>query len=160
MSETLPVAFTENRIPVEGIGESIAELAELCGGELTEEQPEGRTIVLPLRRGVATAGAVECKLSWVAEGEGQSAVTITCGRELDAPKFQRVVMLVAGVAGSLLFMTWPFFFARARELGTLAAIGGFVAIAVYILTLRKTSGGLAYHFLQRLAARQRKAISG
>lgn len=160
MTETQPVAFTEDRIPAAGIAEAIAELAELYGGEVTGEQHDARTIVLPLRRGVATAGAVECRLSWVAEGEGESAVTITCGRELDAPKFQRVAMLIAGVTGSLLFMTWPFFFARARELGTLAAIGGVVAIAVYVLTLRKTSGGIAYDFLQRLAARQRSSVGG
>lgn len=159
MSEIQPVAFTEDRIPVEGIGEAIAELAELYGGDVTGERDDARTVVLPLRRGVATAGAVECNLSWVSESGSEAAVTITCGRELDAPKFQRVAMLVAGVTGSLLFMTWPFFFARAKELGTLAAIGGLVAIAVYVLTLRKTSGGLAYDFLQRLAARQRSTIN-
>ena len=35
---------------------------------------------------------------------------------------------------------------------------GVVAIAVYVLTLRKTSGGIAYDFLQRLAARQRSSV--
>lgn len=160
MTETQPVTFTEDRIPAGGLPESIGELAELYGGEVSGEQADGRTVLLPLRRGVATAGAVECQLSWVIDAAGEAAVTITCGRELDAPKFQRVMMLVAGVTGSLLFMTWPFFFAHTKELGTLAALGGVVAIAVYVLTLRKTSGGLAYDFLQRLAARQRSTVSG
>jgi hypothetical protein len=31
-----------------------------------------------------------------------------------------------------------------------------VAIAVYLMTLRRTSGGLAVDFLQRLASRQRE----
>ena len=80
---------------------------------------------------------------------------MTCDREIDAPKWQRVLMLGAGVVGALLFTIWPFFPQR-RELGALAWIGGAVAIAVYFLTLRKTSGGLALDFLQRLVRRQRE----
>ena len=63
-------------------------------------------------------------------------------------------LLAVGVIGALLFTIWPFF-AHARELGTLAWVGGLVAFAVYLMTLKKTSGGLAYDFLRRLAARQR-----
>src|SRR5207247_412510 len=54
----------------------------------------------------------------------------------------------------LLFMIWPFF-PHSQELGTLAWIGGAVAFAVYLMTLRKTSGGIAYDFLRRLARAQR-----
>jgi len=54
---------------------------------------------------------------------------------------------------------WPFFGKAATQLGTLAWVGGFVALAVYFLTLRRTSGGLAYDFLQRLARRQREAVT-
>jgi len=38
-----------------------------------------------------------------------------------------------------------------------AWMGGAVALAVYFLTLRRSSGGLAYDFLRRLADRQRAA---
>src|SRR5213078_311151 len=82
-------------------------------------------------------------------------VTIITNREVDAPKAQRVALLAVGVIGALLFTVWPFF-AHARELGTLAWVGGLVALAVYFMTLKKTSGGIAYDFLRRLAARQRE----
>jgi hypothetical protein len=141
--------FTEDRVPTAGIEQTIAELAELYGGEVTAERQNARDVILPLRRGVATAGAVECSVTW--EGE---MVTITANRNIDAPKAQRVALLAVGVIGALMFTVWPFF-ARARELGTLAWIGGLVALAVYFLTLKKTSGGLAYDFLRRLVARQR-----
>jgi hypothetical protein len=69
-----------------------------------------------------------------------------------------VLLLVAGVIGALLFTIWPFFPQR-REFGALAWIGGAVAISAYFLTLRKTSGGIALDFLQRLVRRQREALT-
>jgi hypothetical protein len=148
----MKVEFSEDRIPVEGIEESVEELVELYGGKVRESHAAAREITLPLRRGIATSGGVECTVSWTADG----TVTLTCDRDVDAPKSQRAVMLVVGVIGSLLFLMWPFF-GHGKEFGTLAWIGGAVALAVYFLTLRKTSGGLAYDFLQRLAGRQRHA---
>jgi len=145
--------FTEDRVPTAGIEEAIAEMAELYGGEVKAERANARDVILPLRRGVATAGAVECSVTW----EGDS-VTVTCNRDVDAPKAQRVALLAAGVIGALLFTVWPFF-AHARELGTLAWVGGLVALAVYFMTLKKTSGGLAADFLRRLVARQRDAAT-
>jgi hypothetical protein len=144
--------FTEDRVPTANIEHTIAELVELYGGEVKAERANGRDVVLPLRRGVATAGAVECSVTWAGD-----TVTIATNREIDAPKAQRVALLLVGVAGALLFTIWPFF-ARARALGTLALIGGFVAIAVYFLTLKKTSGGLATDFLHRLVRRQREEM--
>lgn len=141
--------FTEDRVPTAGIEEAIAELAELYGGEVTAERQNGRDVILPLRRGLATAGAVECSVTWK-----EDSVTITTNRDIDAPKAQRVALLAAGVIGALLFTIWPFF-AHARELGTLAWVGGLVALSVYFMTLKKTSGGLAADFLRRLAKRQR-----
>lgn len=148
-----PVELTEDRIPSEGIEETIAELVDLYGGEIKGERARERDFVLPLRRGVATAGGVECTVSWAADEE--TTVTLVCNREVDAPKAQRVALLAAGVVGALLFTMWPFFAGHARELGALAWIGGIVALAVYFLTLKRTSGGVAYDFLQRLAQRQR-----
>ena len=149
-----PVEFTEDRIPMDGIEETISDLVELYGGEMTASGGNQRQFTLPLRRGVAAAGGVDCTVSWAAATDGQAVVTLVCNRDVDAPKVQRVAFLVAGVAGSLLFMVWPFF-AHSREMGALAWIGGILALAVYFMTLRKTSGGLAYDFLQRLARAQR-----
>ena len=148
------VEFTEDRVPTANIEENIAELVELYGGEIKAEREGAREVILPLRRGVATAGAVECNLTWAGD-----TVTITANREIDAPKAQRVALLVIGVAGALLFTIWPFF-AHARQSGTLAVFGAIVAIAVYFLTLKKTSGGLAADFLNRLVRRQRETHRG
>ena len=148
-----PVTLTEDRIPREGIEETIAELVDLYGGGITAERDHARDFVLPLRRGVATSGGVECTVSWAAQDD--TTVTLVCNREVDAPKAQRVALLLAGVVGALLFTLWPFFAGHANQLGTLAWVGGFVALAVYFLTLKRTSGGIASDFLQRLAQRQR-----
>jgi hypothetical protein len=149
------VEFTEDRIPSAGIEEGIDELIELYGGEIHSSRDRERRFVLPLRRGVSVAGGVECTVSWAVDEEQQATVKLVCDREVDAPKWQRLALLVAGVAGALLFTIWPFFGKDATKAGTLAVIGAFLAIAVYLLTLRRTSGGLAYDFLQRLARHQR-----
>jgi hypothetical protein len=155
MTETRAVELTEDRIPLEGIEETLQELVELFGGEITAGRVRARDFTLPLRRGIATGGAVECTVSWAPGAEAEEGVvTLTCNRDVDAPKTQRVLLLVAGVIGAVMFMLWPFF-PHEREYGTLAWLGGAVAIAVYLMTLRKTSGGIAYDFLQRLAVRQR-----
>lgn len=158
MPEAVPVEFSEDRIPVEGIGETIAELVDLYGGEMKSEAENRREFVLPLRRGMAAGGGIQCSLTWAADDDREATVTLVCDRDVDAPRGQRIAMLVAGVIGSLLFMIWPFF-PHQRELGTLAWMGGIVALAVYFLSLRRTSGGLAFDFLQRLAARQRSAVA-
>ena len=156
MTETnsRPVEFTEDRIPREGIEETLSELVELYGGEMMDTRENERRFTLPLRRGVAAAGGIECTVSWTAAEDGQAVVKLVCNRDVDAPKVQRVAFLVAGVIGSLLFMIWPFFL-HSKEMGTLAWVGGVIALAVYLMTLRKTSGGIAYDFLQRLARTQR-----
>lgn len=146
--------FVEDRIPVAGIEQAIEEMIELYGGKLRETRDREREFTLPLRRGVATSGAVDCTISWTANEAGEASVTLRTDRDVDAPKAQRVAILAAGVIGALTFMLWPFAM-HGTEYGTLAWIGGLVAIAVYFLTLKKTSGGLAYDFLQRLARRQR-----
>ena len=147
----MSIELTEDRVPLGGIETAIAELVELYGGEITASRDAARDFTLPLRRGVATGGAIECTVSW-----SEDAVTLVAKRDVDAPRGQRVLLLVAGVVGAILFMLWPFF-PHEKEFGTLAWLGGAVAIAVYIMTLRRTSGGIAADFLQRLAARQRQA---
>ena len=134
----------------------VDELVELYGGEMQASRDRERQFILPLRRGVAVAGGVECTVSWAVDAGDQATVKLVCNREVDAPKSQRIAILVIGVIGALLFTIWPFFGKASTQLGTLAWVGGFLALAVYFLTLRKTSGGLAYDFLQRLARRQRE----
>lgn len=150
-------SFTEDRIPTAGIESAIEELVEMYGGSMTASRERERDFMLPLRRGLASGGAVECTVSWASDAEG--TVELTCNRDVDAPKTQRVLLLLAGVVGVVLFMLWPFM-PHEKEYGTLAWLGGIVAIAVYLMTLRKSSGGIAYDFLQRLAARQRAGAEG
>ena len=154
MTETNAVSITEDRIPSDGIEQAIDELVDVYGGEITERGEKKRRFVLPLRRGVATAGGVECTIAWTVDEAGEATVTLDCDRSIDAPRAQRILMLVAGVVGALMFMLWPFF-PHQKEFGTLAWMGGIIALAVYFMSLRKTSGGLAHDFVQRLAARQR-----
>ena len=154
MAETGSVEFSEDRVPTEGIEETISELVDLYGGEIKESRAQERQFVLPLRRGVATSGGVQCTLSWAVEEGDQATLRLVCDRDIDAPKAQRIALLAAGVIGSMFFMIWPFF-PHQKELGTLAWMGGLVALAVYFLSLKRSSGGLAFDFLQRLARRQR-----
>jgi len=155
MTEPQPVTFTEDHIPFEDIEDAIEDQVELYGGEVTERHDRERRFILPLRRGVSTSGGVECTVTWAADDAQEATVTLTCNREVDAPRTQRILLLLVGVIGALLFTVWPFL-PHPVEFGALAWIGGAVAIAVYFLTLRKTSGGIAYDFLQRLARRQRE----
>jgi hypothetical protein len=159
MTEERRVELTEDRIPVEGLEETIEELVELYGGKVHAYRESARDFVLPLRRGVPTSGGVECTLSWTSAEGPETSVTLACDRNVDAPRVQRIFLLVAGVAGALLFMLWPFYPGE-QGFGTLAWIGGAIAIAVYLLTLRRASGGIAADFLQRLARRQRAAQEG
>jgi hypothetical protein len=159
MTEERHVELTEDRIPAEGIEETIDELVELYGGEIHARRELAREFVLPLRRGMAAGGGIGCTLSWKMDEKEDATVTLSCDRDVDAPRFQRVLLLVAGVGGAVLFMLWPFYPGE-RGFGTLAWIGGAIAISVYLMTLRRTSGGIAHDFLQRLARRQRDAREG
>lgn len=157
MSDAKPLELTEDRVPFAGIEETIEELVDLYGGEVTASRAGARDFRLPLRRGLASGGAVECTVSWAPDDGRDATVRLVTNRDVDAPKVQRILLLLAGVAGSVMFMLWPFFPGE-RAFGTLAWLGGVVALAVYLMTLRKTSGGIAHDFLQRLAARQRASL--
>ena len=147
--------FEEDRVPATGMDDAVDELVELYGGEIQSSEQRQRRFILPLRRGVAVSGGVECTLSWAVEEGDQAKLTLVCNRDVDAPKFQRVALLVAGVIGALLFTIWPFFGKATTQMGTLAWVGGLIALTVYFLTLKRSSGGVACDFLQRLAKRQR-----
>ena len=156
MTEPATSEFIEDHVPFAGIEEAIDELVSMYGGGVTASRTNALEFTLPLRRGVATGGAVACTISWTPDDATEATVKLVCDRQIDAPKYQRILMLVAGVIGSLLFLVWPFFPHR-KEWGTLAWLGGAVAFAVYLLSLRRTAGGIAYDFLRRLASRQRSA---
>jgi hypothetical protein len=155
----LMTEFTEDRIPSQGIETTIDDLVELYGGESQASNAGERRFILPLRRGVPVAGGVECRVSWTVTEAGEATVTLVCDREVDAPKWQRAALLIVGVIGALAFTIWPFFGKNATKLGTVAVIGAFLAIAVYFLTLKRSAGGIAYDFLQRLARHQREATA-
>jgi len=148
----MAIELIEDGVPLEGIEESFRELVDLYGGKVMNARDFTLPLnfTLPLRRGVPSSGSVECTISWADE-----TITLTANRDVDAPKYQRVLLLFAGVVGSVLFLLWPFYPGQ-REYGTLAWLGGAVAIAVYIISLRRTSGGIVADFLQRLARRQRE----
>jgi hypothetical protein len=156
MTEPKPVELTEDRIPLAGMAESIDELVDMYGGDVTARREQAREFTLPLRRG-GSGGAVACTVSWEAGSEGDATVTLLCNRNVDAPKAQRVMLLIAGVIGAVMFMLWPFFPGE-RAWGTIAWLGGIITISVYLMTLRRSSGGIAYDFLQRLAERQRHSV--
>jgi hypothetical protein len=145
-----PVELAEDGVPLDHIEKSVQELVELYGGQIVERRESAIQFSLPLRRAVASAGTISCTVSWTSDDR----VKLICDRNVDAPRFQRILLLVAGVIGACMFMLWPFF-PHENAYGTLAWMGGIMAIAVYLMTLRKTGGGIAYDFLQRLAMKQR-----
>jgi hypothetical protein len=145
-----PTEFIEERVPPVGLPAAVHELVELYGGSITSTSGESFEFELPLRRGVAASGGIACRLSWAVSEEG-ATVRLVCDRDVDAPKIQRILLLAAGVVGAFFWLLWPFF----PNLGALAWVGGAIAIAAYFLSLRRTSGGLASDFLQRLARHQR-----
>jgi hypothetical protein len=149
------VRFLEGRIPLEGIEETAEAVIELYGGRVSDRRADGVTFVLPQRRGVAAAGGVECRLDWEPDPdgvEGEGLVTLEAGKEITAPKIQTVLLLLVGSLGGLLFLLWPFF----PDLGPILWVGGVLAIATFLLTLRISPGGVAADLLQRLARAQRE----
>jgi hypothetical protein len=146
-----PAEFIEEHVPAAGIVAAVGELVELYGGSINASSAEEISFELPLRRGVAASGGIGCRLTWVSSEAGEATVRLVCDRDVDAPKIQRILLLAAGVVGAFFWTLWPFF----PNLGALAWVGGAIAIAAYFLSLRRTSGGLASDFLQRLVQFQR-----
>src|SRR5436305_8227652 len=111
MSDTAPrpVQFTEDRIPRDGIEETVSDLIDLYGGELIASQENERRFELPLRRGIAAAGGVECTVSWAAGEAGDAVVTLVCNRDVDAPKAQPIALPRGGVNGPLPLLIRPLF---------------------------------------------------
>jgi len=140
--------FTEESVQLEGIDETIAVVASGSGGHLVSSAPGTATIMLPLRRGAAGLGMMQCQITWPAEAN-EGPVTVTAEGEGPTSKM-RIVILVIGVIGATAYMWWPFF----PNLGPIAWIGAVVAFGAYFMTLKRTPGGIASEFLERLAGEQ------
>jgi hypothetical protein len=143
------VEFRETGVPLDEIEQTAEDVIELYGGAIHARDADTLHFSLPSRRGVAASGVVACTLRWSAEQEG--TLVLTADENVMPGKLQRILLLVVGVSGALLWMLWPFF----PDLGPLAWMGGAVAFATYFMTLRKTSSGIAADLLQRLARAQR-----
>ena len=52
MNEPRPVELTEDRVPLEQIEETIDDLVDLYGGEITTKREREVAFTLPLRRGI------------------------------------------------------------------------------------------------------------
>jgi len=109
------------------------------------ERANARDVILPLAPRCATAGAVECNVAWA-----DDTVTITTNRRSTPRRRNASRCWRWGWPGALLL---PSAVLRARARARDAClVGGLVALAVYFMTLKKTSGGLAADFLRRLGA--------
>ena len=51
---------------------SVDELVELYGGEMQASRESERQFILPLRRGVAVSGGVECTVTWAVDAADQA----------------------------------------------------------------------------------------
>ena len=151
MSEA--VELREENVPLEEIAETAEDLIELYGGEVDGRDGNGLAFTLPARRGVAAAGDVACTLRWTDAAGG--TIILTADRNVAPPKFQRLLLLIVGVSGAMLWMLWPFF----PNMGALAWIGGAVAFATWFITARTTTAGTASDLLQRLARAQREGAT-
>jgi hypothetical protein len=144
-----PIELREEGVPLQDIALTAEDVIELYGGEISERGASSLHFSLPQRRGVAAAGGVACSLRW--NGGAEGTVTLTTDRNLGPGRFQRVLLLVVGVTGAMLWMLWPFF----PRMGELAWIGGAVAFATWFITARTTTSGMAADLLQRLVGAQR-----
>src|SRR5579859_576680 len=135
MAESTPVQFQEDRVPSAGMADAVDEMVELYGGEIQSTAERERRFILPMRRGVAVAGGVECTLSWAVSDEDQATLTLVCNRDVDAPKFQRIALLAVGVIGGLLFPMRPFYGKATTQIATLDCVGRLRALRLYYRTL-------------------------
>jgi len=151
MTSSSDLTFREDGVPFDGLAKTVDSVVELFGGEVTERDDGVVRFTLPRRRGVAVAGGIACRIEWdAASGETSGAVTLVAGREIEAPKGQRIALLVVGATAALLALAWPFY----PEMAGLSGIGVIVAFATYFLTLRRTPGGTAAEILRRIARAQ------
>jgi hypothetical protein len=145
------VIYTESEVPLDEISLTATEVVLSQGGRISRESRERIDFRLPRRAGVGAAGEIECSVSWAPTAAGEGDVTLRAGEEIMAPRPQRLALLVVGSLGALLWIIWPFF----PHMGALAWTGGALAIAVYLMTLRRSPQGMMWMMLQQIAEIQR-----
>jgi len=140
----------ESNVPLDGLRETVEELIELYGGRWEGERDGAMLFSLPSRRGVGAGDQIGCELtSEMSDDEGGIVRLRSYIRSDKSPA--RIVLLLTGVLGAMLWLIWPFF----PDMGPVAVVGGIIAFAAYFLSLRRSPAGLMYDFLQRLARTQR-----
>jgi len=146
--------LVEGEVPLAGITGSAAELVEMFGGGITEEVGSEIRFNLPVRRGVPSSGIFNCLLQWAGNeaNSGSGELRLTADHRALEGGARNLAVLIAGALGASVWILWPFF----PNLGPLAWVGGLIAFCAYFLTLRRTSGGIAHDFMQRLVGRQRE----
>lgn len=152
MADPNRIELVEDRIPLEGLPETAADLVEMYGGRVDSANAQELSFTLPARRAMAVAGEIDCRMWWVAEANDEARVTLSVSHVAERPRAQQIAILVAGVIGATLWMLWPFI----PGLGAASVVGAVIAFAAYFLTLKRTSGGIANDLLQRLARIQRE----
>ncbi len=144
--------ITEGDVPLDGISETAADWIELFAGRV-ESTGAGRIdFTMPRRRGVAASGAVRCRIEWTEAAESRGTVRLVTGENIDAPGPQQIALLLAGMAGSLVCILWPFF----PQLTPLAGVGAVLAVGAWLLTLRRSGAGVAATLLQKIVTTQRE----
>ncbi|MEO8218911.1 MAG: hypothetical protein ABI718_17690 [Acidobacteriota bacterium] len=143
-------------VPLDGIGQSIEDLVALYGGEIDDVGAKDARFRLPVRRGVAASGQLSCTIQWQGPGSAETGTVRLRSRvAIRPPRLQRLLLLVVGASGAMLWILWPFF----PGMGALSWIGGAMAFATYFLTVRQTGGGIFSDFLSRLVAVQNEPMA-
>lgn len=148
-SKTWRVA--EQDLPLSGIVENARELIEIFGGRIEGESEGSVFFNLPARRGLAASGSIRCALTWSEVSPGRGEVAIETGDHVPGPGLQHVLLLVAGIVGSLVAMLWPFF----PSLTPAAGVGAIIAFAAYLLTLKRSGANVVQDLFSRLVAGQK-----
>jgi hypothetical protein len=146
------IDIAESGVPLEGITETATDWIELFAGKVQATSAGRLDFTLPRRRGVAASGAVKCFLEWTEEEEGAGTLRLVTGEDVDAPGPQQIALLVAGVAGSLCCILWPFF----PSLTPAAGVGAVLAVGAWLLTLRRSGAGVAGNLLKKIVETQRE----
>ena len=142
----------EQDVGLERIAERARDLVELYGGQIENESHGSLTFRLPSRRGVAVSGSIRCVLTWSESSSGKGDVALETGDHVPGPGFQHVLLLVAGIAGSLVAILWPFF----PSLTPAAGVGAVIAFAAYLLTLKRSGANVVQDLFNRLVKAQRE----
>ncbi|MGK2859847.1 MAG: hypothetical protein ACSLFQ_21840 [Thermoanaerobaculia bacterium] len=141
----------EDDVPLDGVDETASDWIELFAGRVQSTSVGRIDFTLPRRRGVAASGAVQCFIEWSESGEGIGRLRLVTGADVDGPGPQQIALLLAGLAGSLLVILWPFF----PSLAPAAGVGAVLAIGAWMLTLKRSGAGVAATLLRKIAETQR-----